>query len=99
MRFDVKCVRDCLTENGIVYSVRSYLYDSGWCKSDFTSRWLKRILMKEVAGKDDLGDYVKLSGFGSVDEWWRVIEGFCGGKRKWLYVVFVTAQSDAGTGA
>ena len=55
--------------------------------------------MKEVAGKDDLGDYVKLSGFGSVDEWWRVIEGFCGGKRKWLYVGFVTAQSDAGTGA
>jgi len=97
MRFDVKCVRDCLVENTIVYSVRSYLYDSEWCKSDFSNRRLKRILMKEVAGKDDLVDYVKLSGFDSVDEWWKVIEGFCRGKRKWLYVVFVPAQLDAGS--
>ncbi len=100
MRFDVKCVKNCLVKNGIVFSVRSYLYDSEWCKSDLGDgdRWLKRILVKEVAGKDDLVDYVKLSGFDSVDEWWKVIEGFCRGKRKWLYLVFVPAQLDAGTG-
>ena len=52
--------------------------------------------MKEVADRDDLMDYVKLSGFDSVDDWWKVVEGFCRGRRKWLYVVFVPAQLDAG---
>ena len=42
MRFDVKCVRNCLVENGIVFSVRGYLYNSEWCKGDFGDRWLKR---------------------------------------------------------
>ena len=96
MRFDVKCVRNCLVENGIVFSVRGYLYNSEWCKGDFGDRWLKRIMMKEVADRDDLVDYVKLSGFESVDDWWKVIEGFCRGRRKWLYVVFVPAQLYAG---
>ena len=100
MRFDVECVRDCLVRNGIVFTVRGWKYENEWCKSDLGDlgeRWLKRILVKEVSSKADLVDYVKLSGFDSVEEWFRVIEGFCRGKRKWLYVVFVPALGVVGS--
>jgi hypothetical protein len=47
----------------------------------------RRIRGFEVKRKEELERFVKLSGFESVDEWWKKICEFCGGKRKWVYVV------------
>jgi hypothetical protein len=86
MRFDVKCVKECLKVKGKVFSVRSYclentevlVEDVGICR---------RIRGFEVKRKEELERFVKLSGFNDVEEWWRKIDEFCGGKRKWMYVV------------
>ena len=94
MKFDVECVRNCLVKNGIVFTVRSYLYNSNWSK--FEDKWIKRFLIKEVECKSDLRDFLKLSGFNSVDEWWEKIEMFCKDKKKYLYLVFVLGQLDSG---
>jgi len=47
----------------------------------------------EVRTKEDLVRSVKWSGFANVDEWWKAIESFCFGKRKWLYYVFINQPS------
>ena len=47
----------------------------------------KRIRGFEVKRKEELERFVKLSGFDDVEEWWNKINEFCGGKRKWVYVV------------
>jgi len=86
MRFDVKVVKKCLVDYGVVFSVRSYCLDNEFVEVDGVGI-CKRIRGFEVKSKDDLVKYVKRSGFESVDEWWNVIEGFCKGKRKWMYLV------------
>jgi hypothetical protein len=86
MRFDVRCVKECLRVKGKVFSVRSYCLENtevfvegvGICR---------RIRGFEVKGKEELERFVKLSGFESVDDWWNKVDEFCGGKRKWVYVV------------
>ncbi|MGB8216250.1 MAG: hypothetical protein WCE94_03020 [Candidatus Methanoperedens sp.] len=89
MRFDVKCVRDCLVNNGVVFTVRSWegysplskveVDDVGFCTK-------KRVI--RVSRKEDLINYLSLSGFTSLDDWWAKITGFgaCGG---WLFEVRV----------
>ena len=87
MKFNVKCVRDCLLNNKVVFTVRSYLYDNK--ESEFDGGKIKRFLIREVDCKEDLSDFVKLSGFDSVDEWWDKIVMFCRDKKKYLYLVLI----------
>jgi len=91
MRFDVQCVRECLVRERRVFTVRSYLLE-GWHfrlvqVPGVGKCW--RELVGEIRSKDDLAEYLPFSGFTSVDDWWRKIVGFCGGRRKWLYKVTV----------
>ena len=90
MRFDVECVRKCLAKNGVVFTVRGYMYQSEWSKLD--NNWIRRLLIKEVNSKGDLEAYVALSGFESIEEWWNKIEEFCRNKRKFLYFVLVPVR-------
>jgi hypothetical protein len=86
MRFDVKCVKECLKVKGKVFSVRSYCLEN--CEVFVEGVGIcRRIRGFEVKRKEELERFVKLSGFESVDEWWNKICEFCGGKRKWVYVV------------
>lgn len=86
MRFDVKVVKDCLRNKGVVFSVRSYCLENCEVMVDGVGI-CRRIKGFEVECKDDIKRYVKLSGFTSVDEWWDKIEGFTKGRRKWMYMV------------
>jgi len=88
MEFRVSCVRECLLTEGYVYTVRSYNMTSGWVWVEDVGRCFRKHVM-EVKSKQDLARFVhKYSGFTDIDSWWRVIESFCAGKRKWLYAVY-----------
>ncbi len=89
MRFDVKCVKDCLVKNKIVYTVRSWEGYSVMSnvEVDGIGPCTKKRIMR-VTGKEDLAKYLSLSGFGSLDDWWAKIRSFgaCSG---WLFEVRV----------
>ncbi len=96
MRFDVKCVKDCLVKNKIVYTVRAWEGYSAVSKVEVDGVGLctkKRIT--RVTRKEDLAQYVSLSGFGSLDDWWAKICSFgaCSG---WLFEVRVIPVSSFG---
>lgn len=86
MQFSVRCVREALRRDGLVFTVR------GWDMSD-AEVWVEgvgrcwREKVCEVYGVGDLMRFLVHSGFESSDRWWEKIEGFCGGRRKWLYRV------------
>ncbi len=88
MKFDVECVRNCLLENGRVFTVRSWqgclevesiveVPNVGMCK---------KIRIGKIKSKNDIARYVKLSGFDNVDAWMDKINKFhaCPG---WLFLV------------
>ncbi len=89
MKFDVKCVKEFLVKNKIVYTVR--LWEGYTALSnvevDGIGPCTKKRIMR-VTGKEDLAKYLSLSGFGSLDDWWSTIRSFgaCGG---WLFEVRV----------
>jgi hypothetical protein len=89
MRFDVKCVKDCLVNNGVVFTVRSWEGYSPLSKVEVDGVGLctKKRVMK-VSRKEDLSQYLSLSGFTSLDDWWAKIASFgaCDG---WLFEVRV----------
>ncbi len=93
MRFDVKCVKDCLVKNKIVYTVRTWegYTDMSNVEVDGIGPCTKKRLM-QVTGKEDLAKYLSLSGFVSLDDWWSKIRSFgaCGG---WLFEVRVKPVS------
>ena len=86
MRFDVTCVKQCLIANGKVFTVRSYCLPNANVYVDGVGI-CRRIRSFEVKQKSDLEQFVKLSGFSSVEEWWKKVCEFYGNKRKWLYLV------------
>jgi len=88
MSFFVDCVRDCLIDNGVVFSVRSYDLANADVQVEGVGI-CRRMRGFEVLDKQDLRKYVKLSGFNNIDDWWIAIEKFCAGKRKWMYLVKV----------
>lgn len=93
MRFDVKCVKDCLAKNKIVFTVRSWEGYSALGKVEVNGVGLctkKRVM--RVSRKDDLTQYLSLSGFISLDDWWAKLCSFgaCGG---WLFEVRVIPGS------
>jgi len=98
MEFKVRCVRECLLREGRVYTVRGYNMLSEDVEVDGVGACFRKHVM-EVKSKDDLRIVgYGLSGFNSFDEWWRVIESFCAGRRKWLYYVFMRSLSPNGVG-
>jgi len=88
MKFTVVCVKKCLFENGLVYSVRGYEMKDNLVFVNGVGVCRRRKI-KEVKGKKDLEGFVGLSGFENVDGWWGAIESFIwrGERRKWLYEV------------
>jgi len=88
MEFRVRCVRGCLLRHGRVYTARGYDMAAAYVWVDGVGRCFRR-QVAEVSCKEDLQAFVRWSGFSSVDEWWRVIQGFCAGRRVWLYYVFI----------
>jgi hypothetical protein len=89
MKFDVKCVKDCLVDNGVVFTVRSWEGYSALSKvavDDIGLCTKKRLL--RVNRKEDLTQYLSLSGFVSLDDWWAKVRAFgaCSG---WLFEVRV----------
>jgi hypothetical protein len=94
MSFSVECVRKCLLENGLVFTVRSYVYRDRLC--EFNGRIYKRFLLKGIKCKEDLIEFVELSGFRDVVDWWNKIECFCKYKNKFLYLVVRPKKLDGG---
>lgn len=88
MKFDVECVRRCLVESGVVYTVRGYEMKDGLVLVDGVGV-CRRNKLAEVKEPLDLERFVDTSGFEDVGAWWKKIEGFIwrGEKRKWLYEV------------
>ncbi len=93
MRFDVKCVKECLIKNRIVYTVRSWegYKELSKVEVDGVGLCTKKRLMR-VGKKEDLIEYLSLSGFDSLNEWWAKIRSFgaCDG---WLFEVRVIPDS------
>jgi hypothetical protein len=87
MRFDVKCVKDCLVNNGRVFTVRSW---DGYAQESLVDvddvGKCKKIRIAKISHKDDIARYVKLSGFNNVDEWWNKILSF-GASSGYLFLV------------
>ncbi len=87
MRFDIKCVKECLVKNKIVYTVMSwegYSVISNIEVDGVGPCTKKRII--QVTRKEDLAKYLSLSGFDSLEDWWAKIRSFgaCDG---WLFEV------------
>ena len=89
MKFDVKCVKDCLVKYGMVFSVRKWksynvnevvmVKDVGVCE---------KLRVCEVRGIGDIMRFVELSGFSNVGEWWNKVKSF-GAQDGWLYRIRV----------
>jgi len=89
MRFDVKCVKDCLVNNGVVFTVRSWEGYSASSKVevDGIGLCMKKRIMR-ISNMFDLEPYVKLSGFVSPEQWWMKVCNF-GACNGWLFEVRV----------
>ncbi len=74
MRFDIKCVKECLEKNKIVYTVRSWEGYSVITKVevDGVGSCTKKRIMR-VTRKGDLAQYLSLSGFDTLEDWWGKI--------------------------
>ena len=87
MAFGVRQVRDFLSNNGCVLTVRGYDYKTTLATvADLDSTKIKRKKVCEIKTIDDLDHFVPLSGFKTAAEWWVQIRRFCKGKM-WLYRV------------
>ncbi len=87
MKFDVKCVKDCLMNNGRVFTVRSW---NGYAQESVVEvdgvGVCDKYRVGRVSGIKSIEGYVKLSGFERVDEWWNAITGF-GACNGYLFLV------------
>ena len=96
MRFDVKCVREFLWENGIVFSVRGYDYgEVGYVWVFGNGNVYLRKRLGKIVSKNQLVKFVKWSGFENVDDWWNQIRVFVKeGRDMWLYRVDFVCEAD-----
>ena len=82
-------LRDFLNQNGAIYTVRRFRCHLTRADVEGVGR-CKRTLIRYISSKDQLVNYVKQSGFDSVDEWWAVIRRFIPiGTDMWLFKVVV----------
>lgn len=70
MRFDVECVRECLAQQGVVFTVRKWRsYDiTELVQVDRLGTCVKQRVC-EIHEEEDLLPFVHLSGFASVESW------------------------------
>jgi hypothetical protein len=95
MAFGVRQVRDFLSNNGCVLTVRGYDYKTTLATvADLDSIKIKRKKVCEIKTIDDLDHFVPLSGFKTAAEWWVQIRRFCKGKM-WLYRVQIVDTDPA----
>jgi hypothetical protein len=97
MKFVVRKVKECLVREGKVFSVRKwggvskesvvFVEDVGVCEK----RCVKRIERKE-----ELEEFVGLSGLRSVNEWWKWCVKFGCGEGGWLWEVKVVKREKGG---
>ncbi|MFP3898190.1 MAG: hypothetical protein ACLFVD_02655 [Dehalococcoidia bacterium] len=92
IQFSVRCVRECLLRHGQVYTARGYDMSCAHVWVDGVGRCYRRKL-GEVRSVDDLRPFVRYSGFGSAEQWWRVLQGFVRGRRSWLYHVRIVNEA------
>ncbi len=87
MKFDVNCVKECLVNNGRVFTVRSW---ESYCQESYVDvdgvGKCRKIRISKVSQKEDIAPYVRLSGFDSVDEWWNKVRAF-GAQEGFLFLV------------
>lgn len=87
MAFGVPQVRDFLSSNGCVLTVRGYDYQTTSATvPELNGIRIKRKKVCEIHNIDDLDGFVPLSGFGTASEWWIQIRRFCKGSM-YLYRV------------
>lgn len=97
MKFVVRKVKECLVREGRVYSVRKwgsvgkesevFVEDVGVCE--------KRCV-RRIERKDELKEFVGLSGLRSVNEWWKWCVKFGCGEGGWLWEVKVVEREKGG---
>ena len=88
-------VKKFLNSNGVVYSVRKYKYGTEKCYISSVG-YCKRVLIKELwsySGEDFeiLKECVENSGFGSVEEWIKMVKHFVNSEMP-VYLYKVTKE-------
>lgn len=86
MKFDVKVVKNCLLEEGEVYTVRGYRSHDRYAAVEVDNVDYIRERLHQVNTKQDIEGFLGLSGFDDLKEWWNKIEGF-GAAGGYLYHV------------
>lgn len=87
MAFGVPQVRDFLSSNGCVLTVRGYDYrTTAAVVPELNGIRIKRKKVCEIHNIDGLDGFVPLSGFKTASEWWARIRQFCKGSM-YLYRV------------
>lgn len=88
MRFQIKRVLDHLLDQGKVYTLRTYkvrreiTFRLGVDGQLYTRRYVQGPVQMA-----DIASYGPLSGFGSVDAWWRAAQAFAKGRPLFLYLI------------
>lgn len=86
-----------LRENGCIYTVRRYRYSLGDTPVSIEGVGpCDRVHIRQVSRKEDLTDYVQLSGFQTADDWWHKIREFNRGYVGLLYLYEITTLEDLG---
>lgn len=97
MRFVVRKVKECLTREGVVCTVRKW---GGFGKVGMV--WVEGVGVCEkrcvrwIGGKEELREFVKWCGLGGVEEWWRWCVKFGCGEGGWLWEVRVVEREGGG---
>jgi len=87
MKFDVSIVKLCLRDCEQVYTVRKYETKNKYSVTEVNnigSCMVEKIM--KVESISDLREFVPLSGFATLDQWWSKIVEF-GAENGWLYHV------------
>lgn len=92
MAFDVQRVRKFLEQNGIVYTVRGYDLKNGLVDINGMIGW--RVKFKQIRHKTELANFLRFSGFDSLDEWEKQARRFVKpGVPVFLYCVSLAPSS------
>lgn len=87
MKFEVKCVKDCLITYGRVFTVRSW---AGYAQESLVEvdgiGKCRKVRIGKISSMKDIARYIKLSGFASVEEWWNKVCSF-GAQEGFLFLV------------
>lgn len=78
-------LRNFLKENGLIYTVRRYRMSDAIVEVDGIGE-CHRVPLGRVFVKEDLIRYYDLSGFKTVDDWWKKIKYFIPGSGSPMYL-------------